>query len=195
MNGYPFEDNEDKSINAVSPFIEKPKHPAQEPMVSKPVKQDCSPLNTPIDDLSSASIRDLPVSLSGYTLWPQYTNLSSQPGLSTNAEMIRTQCSVGNTFAASANLYLYTEPPYPHGPRIETKIHQDITSPAIYGAPATIQGLSSPQVNCQDSTASGSLHDIAHHHYQTPMNSVINGTGTFIENIMDHLDGLPPKDR
>lgn len=166
VNLDPFEDNEDRSIDAVPPFIEEPKRPAQQSMVSKPIRQDFSPLNPQIDDLSSASIHDLPGSLSGYTLWPQYTNLSSQPILSTNAEIISTQCSVGNTFAASTKPDRHTGSPCPHAPRIETNIHQDITSPA------TIQGIPSPQINCQDFTVSVNLHDMAHYHYQTQMASI-----------------------
>ena len=178
MNLYPFKDKEDKSIDAVSPFFGEPKHPAQGPMVPKPIKQDCSPLNTPTDELSSASIHDLPGSLNGYTMWPQYTSLSSQPILSTNAEIISTHCTpvfkcpVGNTLAASANFDRHTGSPYPHGPRNETYLHRDIASPDIYGAPATIQGVPSPKMDCQESTASANLHDMAHHHYRTPMNSI-----------------------
>ena len=178
VNLYPFKDKEDKSIDAVSPFIGEPKHPAQGPMVSKPIKQECSPLNTPTEDPSSASIYDLPDSLSGYTMWPQYTNSSSQPILSTNAEIISTHWTpvfkdpVGNTFAASANFDRHTRSPYPHGPRIETNLHQDIASPSFYDAPATIQGVPSPQMNFQDSTTSANLHDMAHHNYQPPMNSI-----------------------
>lgn len=171
LNLHPSKDKEDISIDAISPFIGEIKRTAQAPMVSKPIKQDCSTMNTPTDDLSSASIHDLPGSLSGYTFWPQYTNLSSQPILSTNTEIISTQCSVGNNLATSANLDRHTGPPYPHGPKIETNIHQDITSPAIYGAPATIQGLPSPQMNCQGCTASVNLPDMVHHHYQIPMHS------------------------
>lgn len=173
MKPTPSKEEEDKSIDAASPFVGELKNPGREVTLSRAIKRKFSPVNTPTVDLSSASIHDLSCSPSGYPIWPpQYTNLSSRPILNTNAETISTNCTpifecpVGSLLAASANFDHHTGSPYPHGPRIETSLHRDIASPVIYGASAPIQYGTSSQMNLQASTAPANWQNMAYHPYQ-----------------------------
>lgn len=160
---------DDKIIDLAS-IIGEPKHPEQESTAHNSIKNRLASLNTSADYVSSASTYAFPGSLGDFNSRPQSTNPLLQPlSASSVADMFGTHSTSvfesrtgGFPDESVVNLNHCNGHPYYYGPN--TKTSQATALPATYSAPATSQGVSSPQVYCQAYATSAQLHDIFQHH-------------------------------
>ena len=217
MNRGPSPKGDDEEDSNEQPAIEATE-PSEQGLLTPPssVEQITAPLTTPIDTMSLPSTRSLPGSFSVpeslgfdatsrqdrpyYATPPQYTDSFSQPMLSTpvSAEMISPHDVSVFDYSTQTPFHSST----PDQPRSTVPSHyetwaptfrQNIFGPVDYSGPATTQAMHPPPPMPYHipMASPAQLHDMSHHHAQSPVDSMGQRALPFRTGSLGHPHRMP----